>query len=313
MVKVFLHGVLAEKFGEKWDLDISKPIEAAAAIEANTRSFYKFIFSEAERGVYYGMKVNGVYIDDEKQLQLNYGNLETLDMEPIPEGAAIFSAIAAFAATFIGKMLIMAAVSMAVSLLVTGVVNMMFKPPTPPTPPANIVVESNTSQTTSSYIISGPINNERQGLPVPIGYGRLKVGSIVMSSAVRNISKPKNYLQSTSSNADIGAWSTRGREITDSGAGFAVQGKNTVGLESIQGESYIGPTNGFIDNSTQASIAELRKKSQEIIQYKNAGFDTAARDADFVNLYNSLIGVLRQHPEIPVVVPDHLAGSVLPR
>jgi hypothetical protein len=204
----------------------------------------------------------------------------------------------------------MAVASTLISLVVSGVVNMMFKPPTPPTPPGNVVVESNTSQTTSSYVISGPINNERQGMPVPIGYGRLNVGSMVMSSALRDKMKPKNYLQ-TSSNAGLGSWSTRGRESTE--GGFAIQGKNTAGLESIQAESYIGPTNGFIDNSAQQAIADIRSLSQEIIQYHNSGFTTAKRDTEFVHAYNAQIGILRQHPEIPVIVPDHLTGNVLPR
>ena len=32
MTKVYLHGLLGEKFGEVWDLEISKPIEAISAI-----------------------------------------------------------------------------------------------------------------------------------------------------------------------------------------------------------------------------------------------------------------------------------------
>jgi predicted phage tail protein len=35
-----------------------------------------------------------------------------------------------------------------------------------------------------NYAFSGPVNNTRQGLPVPICYGQLLVGSSVISSGI---------------------------------------------------------------------------------------------------------------------------------
>jgi len=42
---------------------------------------------------------------------------------------------------------------------------------------------------TSSYIFAQAENNTRQGVPVPVGYGRFKVGSTVISVNLLSIDK----------------------------------------------------------------------------------------------------------------------------
>ena len=63
------------------------------------------------------------------------------------------------------------------SLLFAGVASLLYKPP--PTPPEN-----------TGRGFDGAINTTRQGLPVPIGYGRCLVGSAVISAGIINTTVP---------------------------------------------------------------------------------------------------------------------------
>ena len=60
--------------------------------------------------------------------------------------------------------------------IVTGLImQALFKPPKP-----------KEEKETKSYLFSGPVNTAAQGVPIPIGYGRLRVGSTVISASLRN-------------------------------------------------------------------------------------------------------------------------------
>ena len=60
--------------------------------------------------------------------------------------------------------------------IVTGLImQALFKPPKP-----------KEEKETKSYLFSGPVNTAAQGIPIPIGYGRLRVGSSVISASLRH-------------------------------------------------------------------------------------------------------------------------------
>jgi len=68
------------------------------------------------------------------------------------------------------------------ALLVQGLIGaLQDEPEEPKTPDAAKGLES-----TTSFTFSNPANNVIQGARVPIGYGRLRVGSHVISSSVLN-------------------------------------------------------------------------------------------------------------------------------
>ncbi len=74
------------------------------------------------------------------------------------------------------------AVEIGTAMLLQGAIGgLMDEPEPPPTEP-----QGPTMKNTTSFIFSRPLNNTVQGAPVPIGYGRLRIGSQVVSSAVLN-------------------------------------------------------------------------------------------------------------------------------
>ena len=70
-----------------------------------------------------------------------------------------------------------------VAVVTQLIMNAIFKPPKP-----KDAVETN------SYLFAGTENIAAQGVPVPLGYGRLRVGSVVVSAAVRHLPYSKKGL-----------------------------------------------------------------------------------------------------------------------
>lgn len=60
----------------------------------------------------------------------------------------------------------------------SGVVTFLFSPP-----PSSLSPNSATKNQ-PSYAFNGPVNTTSQGYPVPVGYGRLRVGSAVISGGI---------------------------------------------------------------------------------------------------------------------------------
>jgi predicted phage tail protein len=57
-------------------------------------------------------------------------------------------------------------------------------------PKVNAACDTAVADTATSYIFSGAVNNTKQGAAVPIGYGRMMVGSNVISSSFSTVDVP---------------------------------------------------------------------------------------------------------------------------
>ena len=66
----------------------------------------------------------------------------------------------------------------AVAVITSLIMQAIFKPPKP-----------SEAVQTNSYLFAGTQNVTAQGVPVPLGYGRLRVGSVVISAATRHYSR----------------------------------------------------------------------------------------------------------------------------
>jgi predicted phage tail protein len=79
--------------------------------------------------------------------------------------------------TGIGPYIGAALVSMGVSMIVGGIVQMLMPAPKSP-------YDRDRPDANSSYIFNGPVNTHAQGNPVPVLYGRMTVGSAVISAGI---------------------------------------------------------------------------------------------------------------------------------
>jgi len=188
---VRLRGVLGEKYGEVWrlDLDAGSPADAVHAIEALKPGFYKTILDM--RDVDFAVK-HGDHYCNADLLKLPSPGKEIV-ITPVVRGAGggrilgIIEVVAGvvlvaagiwggFSAT-IGTQLILLGVGLALG----GVASLLA--PVPATVDTNPDAKHRTS-----YQFNGPINTIEEGQPVPILYGGpLWVGSAVVSSDIESL------------------------------------------------------------------------------------------------------------------------------
>jgi|TARA_R110000851_G_scaffold233970_3_gene386489 predicted phage tail protein len=156
MKQIFLHDKLGEKFGREWSLDVSTPAEAIRAICVNEPSFHKYIAEKSLNGVNYALKIGKQFISKE-EIDLITTDEKPYHIIPAPAGS--------------GELAIM----ILMSVLAAAVSYVLFSQSKPPRPEDPVQK--------SSYLFQGATNTAAQGNFVPIGYGRLRVGSAVISAS----------------------------------------------------------------------------------------------------------------------------------
>ena len=226
MVKVNIHGILAEKINRKtMGLSVSSVGEAVRAIESNTRIFYKTLYELDKKNIKYRILINEqdfkifkpeeeIKNDFDKVINSNLFTkfedkyLKSIDIIPLIEGSGgssggIFAAILGVALAFTG-----------IGLAVTGVIGGIFAASLIiggiglaavgflallSSPPPYVAPEFNPPEVAGprggggkAYLFDGPTNTAGEGGPIPIGYGRLIVGSKTISASFNT-----TYIQNT--------------------------------------------------------------------------------------------------------------------
>lgn len=189
---VILAGELAKKYGRTHRFAISTPAEAIRALCANFKGFDRHLIDSQQRGVAYKVTIDRQPIDDKLEgLREPYS--QTLRIVPVVTGGksgflgvvlgAVLIASAFFvpglaAVTLFGTTtLASVAFGLGTSLLLGGVSQMLSPQPKAPQP-----YESPENE--PSYSFNGPVNTTAQGQSVPVCYGRLIVGSAVISAGI---------------------------------------------------------------------------------------------------------------------------------
>lgn len=200
MKTIRLLGELGKKFGRKLQLDVKTPAEAVRALCANFPEFERHLVEAGKNNVGYRVIVGKQDIDLD-QLHDPAGR-QSISIVPVIQGAggnpfvriligaaligaAFFTGGASLVAapgtffgvgvttTFIGGI----AVGVGASLVLGGIAQMLS-----PIPKAQDPSERPENQ--PSYVFNGAVNTTAQGQPVPVGYGRLIVGSAVVSAGI---------------------------------------------------------------------------------------------------------------------------------
>lgn len=173
MTEVFLEGRLGQVLGRRFSFKTKTLKETLNAIEANTSRLRSYFLNSKKRA--FAIFVDDKEVSVDRNLICNVKN-KKVRIIPILFGAvaatsaaiaaAIFTGTTAVkVATFIIGAVLAAALSFGISLLISK----MMEPDDP-----DIV-------TTSSFIFGQAENVAKQGLPVPVGYGRFIVGSRAVS------------------------------------------------------------------------------------------------------------------------------------
>ena len=211
MKVVKVYGALRERLGQcRFELNVATPAQAIKALCVNFPGLDKWLVDSEKDGVGYRVKVGKQEAtpDDVSVLGLPWSEREVFSITPVIAGAGggwgrvLFGALligASFitfggsalfaggtglgtsASTIVGTAGIYAGAGSAAlgvigaGLVLTGVAQIIS-----PTPPSGLELkEANRIQ---NFSFSGITNTSQQGLAVPIAYGRVVVGSAVIST-----------------------------------------------------------------------------------------------------------------------------------
>lgn len=193
MKTIYLHGILAKKFGKKFELDVFSPLEALKAlcymIEGFRQEFEKYSYKVVKG------KLKGGWELDENTASMGIGSFEEVHFVPVVSGSKkAFKAIlgvvliaAAFTTGFgalstanvFAQFGFATGASMAVTgtlLLLGGIAQATAK---------NRNDTNNTEEEDKkAFTYNGAENATSQGTPIPLVYGRMLVGSHVVSASM---------------------------------------------------------------------------------------------------------------------------------
>lgn len=175
LTTVYLDGVMGKKFGEKWELDVASPAEAIRMIDANTTGFMQWIRDKLpEIGAY---RVTCTYKDgSQRDLEGSefamQGTPSSIRFIPLPQGSGAVGRVVLgavmIAASFIPGLQVAAPYLMGAGLgMVAGGVIELLSP----------VPKTSEAERFESHYFDGPQSNTRQGNPVKLVYGTVRVGA----------------------------------------------------------------------------------------------------------------------------------------
>lgn len=196
MTTIYLYGALGRKFTHRIQMEVSSVGEAVRGLMANFPKFQQYLMAHSTPG--YQILVGTEPVKGAEEFEYPVGR-QCIKIVPVIAGAAKSSIIG----IIIGVIIIAAAIAtfnyellpaaylvagtfaiggIGASLAIGGISQLLAG--TPKTPSAN---EFEKPDNRTSNIFNGPVNTVGQGHPVPVGYGKLRVGSSVISAGIETV------------------------------------------------------------------------------------------------------------------------------
>ncbi|MDR3386808.1 MAG: tail assembly protein [Rudaea sp.] len=178
---VKLYGIVGARFGRVHRLAVASTREAVRALCVTVPGFEKFMMNARDNGLTFAVFCGRKNLD-EGDLQHPVG-ADEIRIAPVLVGskkAGLFQTIlgaalvvvGVFTSEFGGSTLI----GLGASMMLGGVMQML-------SPQTSGLAGAGPNNGTS-YYFNGPVNSAAQGEPVPLVYGRMTVGSKVISSGI---------------------------------------------------------------------------------------------------------------------------------
>lgn len=167
LVNIYLHGPLGEQFGERHQMAVATPQEAVRALDVNYPGFVQAFAQHAR----YGLYADGDWRDGDEAAVMPFSR--ELHFCPIIEGRA-FLGVALVGAIFpslVGTLTAQILGTLLVTALLVGVSLLFMRR-----------AKDEEEEKDDSFAFSGPENTTGQGVVVPLIYGRVYAGSVIVSA-----------------------------------------------------------------------------------------------------------------------------------
>ena len=190
--KIKVYGKLRQDLGcSYFEAAINSPVEAFRFLKANFPDLEKYMSCQ-----FYKVKMNGNELTEDELILKSDGVIQIIPIAtgsiPIVLGAGALFASAAVPATILGSTLLATVATTALSavgtsLLVSGVTQMLTPTPNITQPIASSstgisAIDANLDD--SNYSFSSITNVSRAGVSLPVIYGEIFIGSILVSNGV---------------------------------------------------------------------------------------------------------------------------------
>ena len=211
MKVVKVYGALRKRLGQcRFEFDVATPAQAIKALCVNSPGLEKWLMDSEKDGVGYRVTIAKEHVtDDLSPLVMPWSEKEVFSITPVVAGAgrgagqillgaalitvailapgaglvgASFGVTGAAAAsgaaagTVLAGSLAAAAGNLGIALVLGGIAQSISPQPEPSSLDESVQLES--------FTFSNVVNTSKQGLPVPIAYGRVFAGSAVLSSSL---------------------------------------------------------------------------------------------------------------------------------
>lgn len=190
LVDVRLYGHLRARFGRGYPYAVRTPAEAIRALCCTVPGFRQYLRENSEPG--YRIVVDKTPIAAEAELH-HAGRRTSIKIVPVVAGSAgsgkILGGALLIGLSFVPGLqaispigsttLSSVAFNLGVSMALGGIAQAIAGTPKAPTPAS---IERPENQ--PSYAFDGPVNVTAQGQAIPLVYGRMRVGSVVISSGL---------------------------------------------------------------------------------------------------------------------------------
>ena len=193
MKVVKVYGALRKRLGQcRFEFDVATPAQAIKALCVNFPGLDKWLIDSEQDGVGYRVAIGREKVTEENvaPLLMPFSDREVFSITPVVAGAGrgagqIFAGLGIIAASVfipgLGLGLSGALVTkvglFGGALLLGGIAQAIS-----PQPELDTTLDE--SVQLESFTFSNVVNTSRQGMPVPIAYGRVFVGSAVLSSGL---------------------------------------------------------------------------------------------------------------------------------
>ena len=191
MTSIRIHGILGQEFAPQMELELDKPRQVVEAITANRKNFTNRIHQLAREGCHYVIMVNRQKIGSLSELDM-VKKAGTIDLVPAIGGSAVVvgTAIMTTLGATAGSAAVLAWAGFVGTVALT-VISVGLQLALAPKPDAGPPISAQSRALQDSYSFSNKANVASQGSPVPVGYGRLIVGSQVIQFSTKSFPQDK--------------------------------------------------------------------------------------------------------------------------
>jgi predicted phage tail protein len=198
MTIVNIHGILGREYGNSFLLSLPNPKDVLEAIDCNRQGFLQRLVELQREGLCYDMIINKKRITNGPDMD-HMSNPATVDLVPAISGSGpLMAPLLMTTGLFTAGSTALAFAASIANFVLFAAISYALTPK-----PENEALEISSKASKSSLIFSNTANLASQGSPVPIGYGRLLVGSQVIQATIKSFPQhqaPSKALRGSESN-----------------------------------------------------------------------------------------------------------------